>query len=318
MPATALLRSRRRAGATDPEPGRHPAWLRPKLSRGASSAGAGWPGFIALFALIPYLRMNGKPLILLDVVPAPVHAVRDDVLPTDTVLLMLLLVGIFSRSSGSRPCTAVWWLGLPANRLMEFLYRPIERLIEGGMRANRTWIGAAGRSGGSSSTRSSWEFSMFLAHTFLAYFVGWRSCGAGSRARPRASAAFLVIATTTALMFLDFGWFREQCAWSPARMDGCSPCSWTAAPSSWATTRGEGEPRGTYGQRKTAGVEPPGRGRATAGARVMVAGDARVPAFGDCIDCGALRGDLSHGHRHPPGAQMECIHCTSAWTPAMP
>ena len=122
---------------------------------------------IALFALIPYLRMNGKPLILLDVVPAPVHAVRDDVLPTDTVLLMLLLVGIFLAIFWLTAVYGRVWLAGPARKPSHGVPLPTHRAADRGRNEGQSdLIGAAGRSGGSSSTRSSWEFSMFLAHTF--------------------------------------------------------------------------------------------------------------------------------------------------------
>ena len=114
-------------------------WLRPKLWRGRFlrwRRAVAW-ALIALFTLIPYLRMGGKPLILLDVTRRQFTLFGTTFLPTDTALLMLLLVGLF---------LAIFWLtavygrvwcgwGCPQTVYMEFLYRPVERFIEGGPRA---------------------------------------------------------------------------------------------------------------------------------------------------------------------------------------
>jgi cytochrome c oxidase accessory protein FixG len=307
MPATALL--------PEPAAGRvlptlnHDGtrrWLRPTLSRGRffrRRRGLAWV-LIALFALIPYLRMNGKPLILLDVVRRQFTLFGTTFLPTDTGLLMLLLVGIFLAIFWLTAVYGRVWCGwaCPQTVYMEFLYRPIERLIEGGPRAQ------------SDLDRRGWALrrlvkhavfvglSVFLAHTFLAYFVGVEELRRWVTRSPfEHPAAFLVMATTTALMFLDFGWFREQVC--------MVACPYGRLQSVLLDRRSlivgydaqRGEPRGTYGQRKTAGVEPPW----------TRAGDSPgTVAFGDCIDCGACVVTCPTGIDIRQGLQMECIHCT--------
>ena len=72
-------------------------WIRPRMSRGAFLTRrriVGW-GLILMFTLIPYLRLNGKPLILLDIPHREFTLFGTTFLPTDTMFLMLLLVGIF-------------------------------------------------------------------------------------------------------------------------------------------------------------------------------------------------------------------------------
>ena len=102
---------------------------------------------IAVFTLIPYVRMNGKPLILLDIAQRQFTLFGATFLPTDTMLLMLLLVGIFL---GIFLLTAMYgrvWCGwaCPQTVYMEFLYRPIERLIEGGRAAQLRSTGRRSR-----------------------------------------------------------------------------------------------------------------------------------------------------------------------------
>ena len=329
MPATALL-PEPAAGRVLPTLNQDGTrrWLRPTLSRGRffrQRRGLAW-GLIALFTLIPYLRMSGKPLILLDVVRRQFTLFGTTFLPTDTVLLMLLLVGIFLAIFWLTAVYGRVWCGwaCPQTVYMEFLYRPIERLIEGGPRAQ------------SDLDRRGWTLrrlvkhavfvglSLFLAHTFLAYFVGVEELRRWvTRSPVEHPAAFLVMATTTALMFLDFGWFREQVC--------MVACPYGRLQSVLLDRRSlivgydaqRGEPRGTYRDRRAsrdelaatrAGDSPGARVMVTGdspGARVMVVGDSPgAGAFGDCIDCGACVVTCPTGIDIRQGLQMECIHCT--------
>ena len=266
-------------------------WLLPKLSPGRfwkRRRALAWV-LIAVFALIPYLRMNGKPLILLDIARRQFTLFGATFLPTDTMLLMLLLVGIFL---GIFMLTAVYgrvWCGwaCPQTIYMEFLYRPIERWIEGGrgaqLRATR----------GKLSVRRTVKhavfllLSMFLAHTFLAYFVGVDALRHWITHSPlEHPIAFLVMAGTTLLMLLDFGWFREQVC--------VVACPYGRFQSVLLDRRSlivgydqrRGEPRGMQRLRRN-------------GSR-----------WGDCIDCGACVVTCPTGIDIRDGLQMECIHCT--------
>ena len=103
--------------------------------------------------------------------------------------------------------------------------------------------------------------------------------------------AFLVMAATTALMLLDFGWMREQVC--------MVACPYGRLQSVLLDRRSlivgydarRGEPRGKLGRRGLAPITPP------------------APA-GDCIDCGACVVTCPTGIDIREGLQMECIHCT--------
>ena len=151
-------------------------WIRPKLSRGPwwkRRLLVGW-ALIVAFTAIPYLKLNGKPLILLDLPHRQFTLFGTTFLPTDSMFLMLLLVGLFV---GIFLITAilgrVWcgW-GCPQTIYMEFVYRPIERLIEGN-RGRQMKLDREGLDGRRVIKNVVFGFvSIFLAHTFLAYFVG--------------------------------------------------------------------------------------------------------------------------------------------------
>ena len=190
-------------------------WIRPKLFPGRCwhrRRTVAW-GLIAVFTLIPYLSMRGRPLILLDVVHREFTLFGTTFLPTDSMLLMLLLVGVFL---GIFLLTAVYgrvWCGwaCPQTVYMEFLYRPIERLIEGNTTAQERLDRHPLHPRRLLKYAVFVACSMFLAHTFLAYFVGVRALAHWVTRSPfEHPVAFLVMAGTTALMLLDFGFFREQ------------------------------------------------------------------------------------------------------------
>jgi len=269
-------------------------WMRPKLFEGRflrRRRALAWV-LIGLFTALPYLKISGKPVILLDVVSRHFILFGATFLPTDTMLLMLLLVGLFL---GVFLVTAIYgrvWCGwaCPQTVYMEFLYRPIERLIEGGPRAQRDLDARRLAPRRLVKYAVFGALSMFLAHTFLAYFVGIEALRHWITRSPfEHPAAFLVMAGTTALMFLDFGWFREQVC--------VVACPYGRFQSVLLDRRSlivgydarRGEPRGHLARR--AGGAPP-------------------RASGDCIDCGACVVTCPTGIDIRDGLQMECIHCT--------
>jgi cytochrome c oxidase accessory protein FixG len=269
-------------------------WLRPRLSPGrflVRRRTLAWL-LIALFTLIPYLRMSGKPVILLDVVHRQFTLFGATFLPTDTVLLMLLLVGIFLTIFWLTAVYGRVWCGwaCPQTVYMEFVYRPIERLLGGRRRpspgARRAVLHRALTQG------VFLIVSMFLAHTFLAYFVGVdRLLRWVTRSPVEHPIAFAVMAGTSALMFLDFAWFREQVC--------IVACPYGRLQSVLLDRRSlivgydhrRGEPRGPL--RRSRGNGHPGSGQR-----------------GDCVDCGLCVATCPTGIDIRDGLQMECIHCT--------
>ena len=270
-------------------------WLVPKLSRGRFwkwRRTLAWL-LIGVFTVIPYVRLRGKPLILLDITRRQFTLFGATFLPTDTMLLMLLLMGVFL---GIFLLTAVYgrvWCGwaCPQTIYMEFLYRPIERFIEGGrgaqLRASRRTLTARKLA----KHAVFLVLSMFIAHTFLAYFVGVEALLRWVTRSPlEHPAAFLVMAATTVLMLLDFGWFREQVC--------LVACPYGRLQSVLLDRRSlivgydhrRGEPRGRWKVRRNAA--------------------APVDQWGDCIDCGACVTTCPTGIDIRDGLQMECVHCT--------
>ncbi len=265
-------------------------WLRPKPSPGAWLARrtvVAWV-LIVVYVAIPHLFINGKPAILLDLQRREFTLFGTTFLPTDTLLLMLLaistMIAIFLASALAGRVWCGW--ACPQTVYMEFVYRPLERLFEGGPRGS-TQID---RDSGTFHPRRAAKqltylvISSFLAHTFLAYFVGWEQVVHWVFGSPKAHpVGFTIVTITTIAMMLDFVYFREQVCmvacpygrWQSALLDSESLVV------AYDYTRGE--PRGK-------GKEREGKG--------------------DCVDCQACVVTCPTGIDIRHGLQMECIHCT--------
>jgi polyferredoxin len=186
-------------------------WLRPRLARGRflrARAVVGY-GLIALFVALPYVRVNDRPAILLDIVAREFTFFGKTFLPTDSLLLAILGVSIFVTIFLVTALFGRVWCGwgCPQTVYMEFVYRPIERILDGpnGVRARaqpwRTVIKHV----------LFLLISIFIAHIFVAYFVGIDRLIEWVQGSPlQHLTAFLVMAVVTALMMFDFGYFREQ------------------------------------------------------------------------------------------------------------
>jgi len=266
-------------------------WIRPKPSHGsyAKVRRVVAYGLMLVFFLIPHLRMGGKPLILLDIPRRQFTLFGTTFLPTDTMLLMLLLASIIIAIFLMTALFGRVWCGwaCPQTVYMEFLFRPIERLVEGG------------RSGSLALDKQRSHFhprrllkyaiyvvlAVFLAHTFLAYFVGTEALAQWIRRSPADHpTSFLVMAGTALAIFGDFAYFREQtclvaCPYGRMQSVLLDRQSLIVA---YDPTRGE--PR--------------------------MKGKARPEGAGDCIDCGACVTTCPTGIDIRDGLQMECIHCT--------
>ncbi|RMG98304.1 MAG: cytochrome c oxidase accessory protein CcoG [Deltaproteobacteria bacterium] len=265
-------------------------WLKPRLSKGSY-----WRkrrvvayALFAVWTVLPFVRIGDMPAILLDVPARRFTIFGFTFLPTDTVLLALALLGLLL---GFFMLTALFgrvWCGwaCPQTVYMEFLFRPIERLFEG-----TTGRGGAPRKPVSAPRIVgkyvvSFLACLYVANTFLAYFVGIDRLGAWIVAGPFAHpVAFLVVAAVTGLMMFDFMYFREQMCILTCPYGRLQSVLLDRDSLIVAYDRKRGEPRGK--------------------ASLKVLGQA-----GDCVDCLRCVTTCPTGIDIRDGLQMECIHCT--------
>ncbi|MFO7181158.1 MAG: cytochrome c oxidase accessory protein CcoG [Pseudomonadota bacterium] len=234
---------------------------------------------MALFVGLPFVRVGGKPAVLLDVARREFTLFGTTFLPTDGVLLMLLLLTIFVFIIWMTALVGRAWCGYacPQTVYMEFLFRPIERLFDGP-------TGKDGR-----GVRRVLKYGVFaaisvvLGNVFLAYFVGTDALAAWVVRSPlEHPGPFVLMAVTSGLVFVDFAYFREQM---------CTiVCPYARLQSVLLDRRslvvGYDARRG----------EPRSKGKPR-------------PGNGDCIDCGACVAACPTGIDIRQGLQMECIAC---------
>ncbi len=272
-----------------PEKGRY--WMRRLIT--------GW-ALIVLFVGLPVVQINGKPAILLDLLNREFTFFGVTFYPTDTFILLMLFVGIMISIFLFTALLGRVWCGwaCPQTVYMEFVYRPIERWIEGAEHKRRN------RDLGPWTWDKAWRkaaklsiyvvISLALAHAFVSYFVGWSQLVAWMQQPPTEHWGYFVLMfVTTGLVLFDFGYFREQmctitCPYARLQSVLLDEDSLIV---SYDPNRGE--PRAKRGKKK---IEQEEAGL--------------IPAKGDCIDCYSCVRTCPTGIDIRDGLQMECIACT--------
>jgi cytochrome c oxidase accessory protein FixG len=242
-------------------------------------------GLMVLFLAIPWLRIANKPVILLDVPGREFTLFGKTFLPTDGVLLMLLLLTIFVGIVLLTALVGRAWCGwgCPQTVYLEFLFRPIERLFEGKREAQLRLDREGGGPRRLAKNAVFLVLSALLGNAFLAYFVGTdRLLSWVQRSPFEHPEPFLVMAVVSALVFVDFAYFREQM---------CTlVCPYARLQSVLLDRRslivGYDVKRG----------EPRSKGRPK-------------PGSGDCIDCQACVTACPTGIDIRQGLQLECVAC---------
>ncbi len=261
--------------------------MRPELFKGSTYRArliVAW-SLLVLFVGLPFVHVAGKPLVLLNVAQRQFTLFGRTFLPTDSVLLMLLLLAIFVSIFWITALVGRAWCGwgCPQTVYLEFVFRPIERLFEGS-RAQQLKLDKNGWNARRLAKNLVFLLlALLVANVFLSYFVGvdklleWMQSSPFERPGP-----FLVMAVTAGLVFFDFAYFREQM---------CTViCPYARLQSVMLDKRslivGYDERRG----------EPRSKGKPRSGS-------------GDCIDCGACVRACPTGIDIREGLQLECIAC---------
>jgi cytochrome c oxidase accessory protein FixG len=266
-------------------------WLRPRPSPGRFGR---WRrrvayGLILVFLLIPFLRIGGRPLMLFDLPRRQFSLLGTTFLPTDMLLFALALasavIAIFLLTALAGRVWCGW--ACPQTVYMEFLFRPLERWIEGGPHGSAQLDRQRGL-----QPRRLLKYlvyaglALLLAHAFLGYFVPVVELAGWVRRSPlEHPTSFLIMLGTTALVCFDFTYFREQTC--------LVACPYGRFQSVLLDRRSvvvgydarRGEPR-------MKGVKQ------------------RPARAGDCIDCRLCVLTCPTGIDIRDGLQMECIHCT--------
>lgn len=272
-------------------------WIHPRLARGRFLRWRRVVGYalIAMFVALPFIRINGRPALLLDLIARELSVFGGVFRPSDGFLLMLLgLTVVLTVFLVTALFGRVWcgW-GCPQTVYLEFVFRPIERWLEGSP-AQQDKLDA--QRGVHPKRVLKWviyaAISFGLSNVFLSYFVGTDRLADWVLDSPLDHVGgFTVVVGVAALMMFDFAYFREQ-----ACIVACP-----------------------YGRLQTVLLDKQslivgydtkrGEPRAPLKKRLPVVEGGAAEKRGDCVDCGACVAVCPTGIDIRKGLQMECIGC---------
>ncbi len=273
-------------------------WVYPKQPKGVLYSFRKLTSFIllAILFVIPFIKINGDPLLLFNVLERKFIIFGVMFYPQDFHLFVLSMIAfivfvvLFTVIFGRIFCG---WI-CPQTIFMEFLYRPIEYWIEGNNNQQRK-LDESPLSFNKIWRKGLKHFIFFLisfitAHFFLAYITGidhvFELIADGPKTHLAGFAALIIFSV---IHYFVFAKLREQvciiiCPYG--RMQGVL-LDRNSIVISYDYKRGE--PRGKYNpleERKSNGK-------------------------GDCVECGSCQAVCPTGIDIRNGTQLECINCTA-------
>lgn len=246
---------------------------------------------ISFYLLLPWIYINGKQLVLLDIPKREFYLFGVTFFGHDGPILFFLGLGfIFTMAF----VTAIWgrvWCGwaCPQTVFIDAIYRKIERLIEGKSRQRKKLDQQKMNLEKFFKKSLKWFLftlvTLHIVHSFLGYFVGTHKLFFITTSSPSENwTLFTIMVSLTSFLLFNFGWFREQfciiaCPYGRIQSVFMDESSLIVG---YDTKRGE-----------------PARAK-----------DVPKEEEGDCINCHRCVKACPTGIDIRRGTQLECIACT--------
>ncbi|MBI3556272.1 MAG: cytochrome c oxidase accessory protein CcoG [Deltaproteobacteria bacterium] len=172
---------------------------------------------ILVFLLLPWMHVHGHQAILMNIMQRR-FAIFGLTFWAHDAPMLVFLIGGAALTLGL--VTAVWgraWCGwaCPQTVFIDSLFRVIERVVEGDHVARRKLDTGGWTFDKFYKKCLKWllysTFTLVVAHSFIAYFVGTDELSRMIRHSPAENPlSFSVMLAITGFILFDFGWFREQ------------------------------------------------------------------------------------------------------------
>jgi cytochrome c oxidase accessory protein FixG len=279
----------------------HRRWLYPKMPSGRFYRWRTWISYVLLAILFvgPFVRINGNPLFLFNIVERRFSIMGQIFWPHDgaifaiATLLFLTSIFVFTAAFGRLWCG---W-ACPQTLLMEMVFRKIEYWLEGDASAQRALAAAPWTAQKAFRKLAKhgvfFGLSFVIGNTLLSYIIGSEQLIAISTDNPMrhlAGLSFMVLFTL--LFYAIFARFREQA------------CTFICPYGRFqSTVIDENTLVVAYDYRR-------GERRAR-WQRAQKAEHRRSDGLGDCIDCRQCVRVCPTGIDIRDGTQMECVNCTA-------
>lgn len=272
-------------------------WIYPKKPSGRLH---NWRIVVTVFLLSllfsgPFIKINGQPLLLMDVVNRKFIIFGQAFWPQDFVLLAVTLITFFVFIILFTVVFGRIWCGwlCPQTLFMEMVFRKIEYWIEGDAAAQRRL--AKEKLNFKKVCKKTLKHTIFIlislliGHTLMAYIIGIEDTLAIVSSSPAEHiTGFITLLSFTAIFYGLFAKFREQACIAVCpygRLQGVLLGKESIVVAyDWI----RGEPRGHLKKNQVASLEQ-----------------------GDCIDCKLCVHVCPTGIDIRNGTQLECVNCTA-------
>lgn len=242
-------------------------------------------GLIAIYLLVPFLKIGGRPLLRIDVMESVAYVFGRSFRFADGFYFVLIaLASGFLIAWATSLWGRVWCgYGCPQTVFTDWLIRPLEEWIEGP--AQRRRLRDQEPFSVDKALRKLAKHGLFaliilvLSNVLLSYFVAPEVIGHWVRSSPSEQPkAFFIMSFVFALLYFDLVWFREQFCSFLCPYGRFQTVLINDETPTVAYDFKRGEPRGKKGE-------------------------------GDCIDCGLCTRVCPTGIDIRQGLQLECIQC---------
>ncbi|MBX3463546.1 MAG: cytochrome c oxidase accessory protein CcoG [Planctomycetes bacterium] len=265
----------------------HPADVRGRFQRWKNLL---WTVLIAVYLVLPWLRIGGHPAFLIDIQSRHFYLFGQTFNAQDFWYAFFLVTGLGFALFVIAALFGRMWCGYacPQTVFLEGVFRRIERWIEGPPAA-RARLDKAPMNGAKLARRGAKMVVFFLiaaviSHSFLGYFMPSEVLLEAVTSSPsHHPTAFVFSVVATLLLFVDFTWFREQLCIVVCPYGRLQGALYDPDTILVGYDQRRGEPRGPAGQ---------------AGA-------------GDCVDCYRCVAVCPTGIDIRNGTQLECVGCAN-------
>lgn len=251
---------------------------------------------LAVFFILPFLKINGNPVLLINVIDRQFFIFGQPFFPQDFFILALgaitsiVFIILFTVVFGRIFCG---WI-CPQTIFLEMIFRKIDYLIEGDRNKQMKLDRQEWNSEKIWKRSLKWSIfliiSLIITHWMFMYIVGYQEVFNMIKEGPFNNfTSFLVMIVFTAAFYFTFAWFREQvctlvCPYG--RLQGVLIDKQTINVY-YDFKRGEKRSKWRKGE------------------------DRKAQGKGDCIDCNQCVVVCPTGIDIRNGQQLECINCTA-------